>query len=327
MNNNCTDEQGNYPIPANEVVEQITSEECENLSNNTGLDGSEVSNCSDLTRMICDIKQEVDYLANQSIMSVAANEDSKCQPSLEPTVHSMMSRILRFSQAVECILCSYDPYIVKILTSGKYPQILMGSLDNNGYPVWVNPDTTPTENSEKPVTSGGIYQAVQDAILSVWHLWEEQPEFNYFAQTLNSSGDSHNLIAQSTDTHPSNGDRALVANDGTHGTSLYIYTNGEWLFEKELTKESDNLTNFATTHITSGYYKDKGVYYFDGTWQVLDADLSEVEKKLELLEQMVGKAVTSNDLNNYIITTRPTLAQANSVACNSDRDTIVLITG
>lgn len=325
--NSCLDENGNYQRPANEVVSQIDANECDNLGSNKGLDGTSDNNCSDLQSMICDMKQEVDIVASQKIMQIAANEVSKCKANDDPTLASMWSRILRFSQAITCILCNYDPYLPNLLMNGKYPQILMGSGDGSGYPKWVTPDTIPEEGSSNPVTSGGIYKAINDAILSVWRLWKEQPEFDYFAQTYDSSTDSHNLLAQSTATPPVNGDTALVAS-GTQGTSLlYTYTNGNWVFTRVLDNATDNLTNFATTHINKGFYEEKGIYYFEGTWQVLDADLTDLENKINDLQDLIKSAVISSSEEGYIMTTAPTYADAQNVVCDQNKATVVLITG
>lgn len=325
---NCPDENGNYPHESNEVVPQITAAECENLKTATGLDGTKRNNCEDMSDMLCDIKQDVEWLASQRIATIAANEASKCAPSSDPTLASMMSRILRYSQAVACVMCSYDPFIATILKSGRYPQILMGSVSNNGYPTWVNPDEVVTPDSVRPVTSAGIYKAIEDAILSVWHLWAEHPQFDYFAQTLDDPDDAYNLKSQMNKYPAVNGQTALVAS-GTQGTTLlYTYTGGNWTFTRVLNQPADNLTNFATTHINQGAYATNGVYYFDGTWQVMDADIGTLEARVEVLEKIFREAITSGDEGiGYIITTRPTLGTANAVECNPEKDTIVLITG
>ena len=325
--NPCTDEQGKYRYEPNYVVPEISTTQCENLQNNVGLNGDATNNCGDIQSLVCDIKQEVDILASNKIMVVAPNDTSKCQDDNDPTLASMWSRILRFAQAVTCMLCTYDPRLATLLTSGKYPQILMGNSDGTGFPRWVTPDSKPQEGSEKTVTSAGIYQAIQDAILSVWHLWQEQPEFDYFAQSLNDPNDPHNLQSQMTATPATNGDTALVAS-GTEGTSLlYTYNNGTWEFTRVLDNATDNLTNFATTHINKGFYATKGVYYFDGTWQVMDADISDIEEQINELLQLFRQSVISGGDDEYILTTAPTLTQAQAVSCDPDKSTIVLITG
>lgn len=328
MNNSCVDpETGLYPRPADEVVDEITETECDNLQSYIGLDGLQKNNCDDLSSLICDIKQEVDAINVKDAIDIAANDASKCADDGLPTLASMFSRVLRYAQAATCVLCAYDPRVATILKTGRYPQILFGSIQEGGYPQWMSPEEYPKENSTLPVTSGGIYKAIQDAILAVWHLWEEQPEFTYFAQTLNDPDDPNNLEAQMAKDPASNGDTALVASGDGKTSLLYTYTDGQWVFTRELTAEDDNLTNFATTHIVKGYYATNGVYYFDGTWQVLDADLSGIQDKIEEIEKALEGAVASGDDNQYLLTTRPTLAEAQAVTCTEDKTTIVLVTG
>lgn len=329
----CRDINGEWPHLANQVMPELTDSERQNLRINKGLSGTANENCPDLEAMICDIKQEVEAIANQRSMVIAANDTSKCNPDTDPTHASMWSRLLRYTDAVTQILCAYDPFIATLLKSGRFPQILMGAVQEGGYPQWISPDTYPTENSKKPVTSGGVYQAVKDALLGVWHVWEQYPEFDYFAQSLNSSTDANNLAVQSAKTVPTEGDTALVRYDGTNYNVLYTYTGGSWTKTKTLTG-ADGLTNFATTHINKGYYGSNAVYYFDeggsngSTWQVMDTDLGELEKKVEELQKIFEQSVLSQASGEkFVLTTRATLAQANAVPCTNGRSTIVLITG
>lgn len=326
---------GNLNLRPNDVVSEISSTQCANLGNSTGLDGNQINNCADLTAMVCAVKQCVDAIANQTPIVIAANDASKCQPDTSPTLASFWSRLLRCMQAMSCVVCQYDPFINTILKSGKYPQILMGAVQSDangqGYPQWVSPDSTPTEGSSRPVTSSGVAQAVSEAILSVWHLWEEHPEFTYFAQTLNDESNTQNLEAQSNTLMPTNGDTALVGYDGTDQNVLYTYTDGAWMKTKVLTS-GDGLTNFAVTHITKGYYADKGVYYFhDGTndtWQVMDVELGDIESRIQALEAIYANAVVSADTDKkYIMTTVADAAAADNVSCTPGKETIVLITG
>lgn len=322
---------GQYTRPANQIVDQITSDECANVKANTGLDGNQKDNCDDLAAMVCDIKQGVDWLSSERALVLAPNEASKCDTSEDPTLASMMSRILRFAQTASCILCAYDPYVATILKSGKYPQILMGAVQEGGYPQWVNPDDLPTLDSKNPVTSEGVQLAIKQALLGVFHPWEEHPQFTFFAQSLSGSDDPYNLDEQSKTTAPAEGDTALIANDGTHENALYTYTGGKWVFTKELDAD-DGLTNLAVTNIVKGYYETKDVYYFldgtTGTWQVMDADLSELQERVTQLEKIFENSVLGQgEDEQYVITTRPNLTDANAVDCTDDRTTLIFITG
>lgn len=327
----CTDENGVFPQQANVVMPEITETECNNIKANSGLDGQQKDNKADMAKMVCDIKQEVEAIATNAILNISANEVSKCQEDTNPTLASFWSRVLRYSQAVACILCAYDPFIATILKSGRYPQVLMGAVTAGGYPQWVTPDTVPTENSSKPITSGGIVDYVKEQLLGVWHLWEQQPEFTYFAQTLNGEADYQNLTVQSEATPPSLGDTALVANDGTDQSVLYTYNASGWTKDKVFTS-ADGLTNFAVTHILKGFYANNGVYYFhdgdEATWQVMDADMTELERKAAILENMFSRAILGReDTDAFVLTTRDTVAAAQAVPCTEGRTTLVFVTG
>lgn len=344
MNNDCRNENGEWPRRASEVVPYLTDTERKNLRANSGLDGQQKENCPDLEAMICDIRQEVDAIANQSSMVIAANEASKCGDGDGPTHAAMWSRILRYADSATQVMCAYDPFISTLLKAGRYPQILMGSVSEGdlgtdgcckkvGYPQWVSPDEYPTEGSLKPVTSEGVYEAVRDALLGVWHIWEEYPEFDYFAQSINDANDFYNLNSQTTANPPTNGDTALIRFDGTDYNVLYTYNNGSWTKTKVLSAD-DGLTNFATTHINKGQYKSNAVYYFNeggtagSTWQVMDTDLGDLEKKVEELQKIFERSVlTQGSGEQYVITTRSNLTQANAVPCTNGKSTIVLITG
>lgn len=324
----CLDENGEWPQKADEVMPDITDVECQNFGAFTGLDGNQKSNCDDLTALVCAIKQECDAINISRAIVIAANDASKCQDDDLPTLASMWSRILRYVQATTCMLCEYDPRLATILKTGRYPQILMGSQQAGGYPQWVMPEDYAYENSEKPVSSAGVYKTINDALLSAWHYWEEQPEFDYFAQTLDDPDDIRNLEGQMADWPASLGDTALVATQDGKTSLLYEFQNGKWVFVRQLTEEDDHLINFAVTHINKGYYQTKGVYYFDETWQVMDADLGELEQRVDELEKKFQDSILSRDEETeYMIMTRPSKASAEAVACTSGKESIILITG
>lgn len=334
-----------------DVVPEITDEQCQNIKDNHGIYGTADENCDDLQgELLCDMRQEIEYLLNMGVGNIFANDDSKCkEDDPSPTLASMWSRIYRFAQAVTCILCAYDPFINTLLKSGRFPQILMGAQTEDdgqmdgcckkvGYPTWVTPDDYPYADSRRPVTSDGVYRAIQDAILSVWHKWVEWPEFTYFAQTLNDPDDPYSLQEQIKKWPPKPGDTVLIAKDGGTDTLLYKYRDDndptgdvtvDWHFEGAIKDmPGNNLTNFAVTHILNGYYEDKGVYYFDGTWQVMDADLGELESRVDELERIFEHSVLSQDnTTQYVMATRPDLTSAKAVPCTNGKETLVFITG
>lgn len=310
-------------VKPNLVVENITDEECESLKKNTGADPAEgKTNCEFFNdELIPLLRQEVNAILKGSDINIYANDESKCADDELPTHASMWSRILRYSQALTCILCAYDPFLATLLKSGRYPQILMAA-EGSEYPVWQTPDNTPRKGSQIPVTSGGVYQAIQDAILSVWHIWEDHPELQYYFDT---AAELNALTGMS------DGDLALVANgpDGKNEILSYNAAAGMWVEEDTA---GIDLANFTVTHFTKGYWAGKELYYMkSGTtpvWSLMDANLKDLEDRVKAAEDNLKLAVKPYDgTTEYLLTTRASLSAANSVAAVSGKTTIVLITG
>lgn len=324
-------------LPA-DIMAAITEEQCQNLKNNTGIYGDAENNCEDFQGLLCDIRQDLEaVLVNQSI-TIFANDFSKCSDTDEnPTLASMWSRIYRFAQAVTCVFCAYDPFMSVLLKSGRYPQVLMGSPTQTmtdkemgcskvGYPVWVTPDDYPTKGSYRPITSDAVYKAIYDAILSVWHLWEEWPEFAYYADGLTTGEyplDSYTDMDEY--------DYALVKYDGTDYNVIYQWYDDDW--QKKEVLGTGTLPNFTVTNIKKGYWAGKEIYYFEEngspTWNLMDANLTELEQRVAVVEQIYERAVLSetSDTSRYLITTRATYSQAMAVPVTSGKVTLTFITG
>lgn len=302
-------------------VDAITSTECASLKSNTGIDASEnLTNCEAIAAEILPlIKQELDAIATGN-KTIFANEDSKCKDGdPNPTLASMLSRIYRMAQALSCAICTYDPQLVTRLKTGRATQVLWGQGQGN-LPLWRTPDDVPTENSTNLALSGGVFEAIHNALLGTFHLWEDHEEFDFYAST------PADLNAQ---TGATNDDDALVL-AGAGGTNqIYTYDGSSWTAGDVLGRPE----NFATTHILKGTWTDKEIYFFynsetsTSTWNVLDAGLGEVQAQIDALSRMVANSLQSGDNNEYLLTTRSTLAQANAVAPTAGKTTIVLITG
>ena len=311
-------------VQPNLVVENITDEECQSLQNNTGADPDQgKDNCEFFNdELIPLLQQELNAILHGSDITIYANDESKCADDNLPTHASMWSRILRYSQALTCILCAYDPFLAQILKSGRYPQVLMAA-ENSEYPVWQTPDSTPRKGSDIPVPSGGVYQAIQDAILSVWHIWEDHPEFDYYFDTYAE------LEAL---TGMEDSDTALVAKGDDDKINVYYSYNDAaqvWVEEEEV---GVDLANFTVTHFNKGYWADKELYYMNSggepIWSLMDANLRVIEDRVAAAERELAIAVQAHDqTTKYLLTTRATLAEANAVEATEGKSTIVLVTG
>ena len=314
---------------ANEINEVLDTE-CDNLADNTGTSGQDDSNCDVLNNELIPAIQQVYYQIKNGMMNIYANEDSKCEDDNSPTIASILSRLLRFDEAVSCILCTYDPRLIAYLKSGTYPQVLMGGGTSSTYPVWQNPSTSPTTGSSLPITSGAVYTAIQNAVLSVFHkatddaAWVAaggQFTYDYYAEVPAA------LIYQDM-TEVETNDIAMIKN-GADGTNQeYVYDGTTW----EPMDVIGEPSNFAVIEIEKGYFKDDEIYWMKDTagnitWNIMDISVTELENRVTALETIYGDAVLSYDSTNYLFGVADTYAQAQAVPSTAGKTTITLVMG
>lgn len=325
------------------LANEITKEECNNLQVGMGTTGAKnMANCetfqTDLLPALAQVYQSIQH----GDIVIAANEDSKCSDGNElPTIASILSRILRFSQAVGCVLCTYDPVLINILKSGHYPQVLMGQ-SGSVYPIWREPSQEPTPNSKLPITSGGVWEAIQQAIMSVFHEATDDRQwvanggkltYDFFSKDVAGlanicEGYWGSDETPSTDPCPAEGDTCLVQSGANGLNQEYLYEDGKWV-PLDVMKAPNN---YAVIHINKGAYRDEELYWLDvngvQTWNQMDVSDASLRKRLEALEEIYKEAVLPvNPNTQYMLTTAATLGAAKAVPCTEGKNTIVLITG
>lgn len=282
----------NFVLPDSDaIVDPISNSECSSLGNNTGLDLNDgETTCQALQQRLVPLIAQIVGDISTGVMTIYANDDSKCDDNDDPTLASMMSRIYRVSQAFACILCQYDPTLSNMLMAGSYPQVLMGKQNQNGYPGWVTPDSAPTSGSNNLVTSGGVYTAIQNAILSVWHMWK-------LPAAQGSTTGNYQYLVNSASALPTtgntNGDWSIVYNPTSHTVTTYKWNGSSWVSTK--TFAASAMVDFSVIHVEKGEWEDKGLYWFDTGWNLLDADLGEVEARMDALEAEMVHAVQAVD--------------------------------
>lgn len=315
---------------AYEIGESVP-DECTNLKNDSGTSGEDEHNCSvltdDLIAALVDVYREVKDGSRQ----IYANDDSKCEESTDPTLASILSRILRFDQAVACILCTYDPKLIAYLKSGTYPQVLMGGGSNSVYPVWQNPSTSPTANSQLPITSDGVFRAIQEAILSVFHKITEDPawversgsySYAYYADTYDD------LLSQDL-SEKQKDDKALILNGESGYNQEYVWDGSQW----EALDYMGEPSNFGVIEVRKGSYTDKELYFLhdaagEATWNLMDFFTASLEQRISNLESIYSIAVMPSDgTTKYLLKTTNTYASASATAATAGKTTIVLVTG
>lgn len=320
---------------AREINEQV-AEECDNLADATGTTGHDEGNCDVFNNDLLPAIQQVYYQIKNGMMNIYANEDSKCDEDNAPTLASILSRLLRFDEAVACILCTYDPQLIAYLKSGTYPQILMGGGSGSKYPVWQNPSTQPSANSVLPITSGAVYDAIQDAKDSVFHKATDDSSwtsagggftYEYYADTLAElEGQYDESSAESDAELPEEGDVAMILNGEDGVNQEYKYMEGEWVGLDVIGEPN----NFAVIEIEKGAYADEEIYYLHDSadnvsWNILDFNLTSLERRVTALEEEFSTAVYSYDATEYLFNVVPTLAQAQAVTPVAGKTTVTLV--
>lgn len=325
------------------LAKEISKEECNALQNGKGTAGVEDdANCDAFQNDLIPALFQVYQSIQRGDIVIAANEDSKCSDGSDlPTIASILSRILRFSQAVACVLCTYDPVLINILKSGEYPQVLMGQTGSK-YPIWRDPSEKPTAGSKLPITSGGVWEAIQQAVMSVFHEATDDREwvknggkldYDFFSKDVAGLADICEGYwgsdeTPSTDPCPAEGDTCLVQNGANGLNQEYVYEDGEWV-PMDVVKAP---SNYAVIHINKGMYRDEELYWLDvngeQSWNQMDVSDASLRKRLEALEEIYAQAVLPVDPDTqYMLTTAATLGAAKAVPCTEGKNTIVLITG
>ena len=206
----------------------------------------------------------------------------------------------------------------------------MGGGTSSTYPIWQNPSTTPTANSNLPITSGGVYNAIQSALLSVFHKATDDPKwvenggdftYAYYADTLA-------LLNDQDLTELETNDIALikVGDDGTN--QEYEWNGTSW----DALDVCDEPSNFSIIEVEKGDFKDKELYWMKDTsgnisWNLMDLDIMSVEQRVAALEAIYNKAVMSVDSTEYLLGTASTYAAAAATPATSGKTTIVLVIG
>jgi hypothetical protein len=322
---------------AREINEQVAGE-CDNLADAKGTSGYDDGNCDVFDNDLIPAIQQVYYQIKNGMKNIYANEDSKCDEDNEPTLASILSRLLRFDEAVACILCTYDPQLIAYLKSGTYPQVLMGGGSGSKYPVWQNPSTQPSANSVLPITSDAVYKAIRDAIDSVFHKATDDSSwasagggftYQYYADTPEELYEQYDESSvESDEPIPEEGDLAMVLGGEDGVNQEYKYIEGEWV-GLDIIGEPNN---FAVIEIEKGTYGDEELYYLHDSagnisWNILDFNLTGLEDRVAALEEVYQTAVLSYDTTEYLFGVKATLVEAQAVTPTPGKTTVTLVIG
>lgn len=216
---------------------------------------------SNLAELICEewnaIKEDEREIYTNDEHKLACDGDPE-----DPTLFSMLSRIYRFYTAINCLICSGLNDDFNVYKQGGAGKVFIGSK-------WVAPAKNFNDKDTNPlVTGGAIYDKLQEAI---------QPLYKYFK--------TYDYLASSIDHLASSKDVFIKGDVALAKTVEYTYDGKDWVKGKtQILHDFDMVhVNKATTYSAYGGLKTtagSGWYWYGGTWNQLDASISEAYDNL-----------------------------------------------
>lgn len=235
----------------------------------------EIRICEDLDYLSELICQAVTSLYNGRI-KVFSNPytKSQCDPNNPiPTNLTLWSRALRMFHAMLCLTCDMG---YEKIGSGKSIQYLAGEKG------WTDFGTNIEEDEGKEWRlpfSGTVWQYIKDKMHEVWHY---HGEVDYLVNTLGDLSDKAF----------NNATRVIIASE----SKIYKKSGNRWVIDTTETPD-----NFAVYHIKYASETDFGevlagsaYYYFEGTWNNLDADIRELDARMKVMER-AGKVLKQDN--------------------------------
>lgn len=234
-------------------------------------------NCDNFNYLVDLICQAVKPLYNGN-KTIYANPATKelCDPYSEnPTLATLWSRILRFDSAAACLMCDMLELIK--LKNGNYDQYYVGDTG------WTQVAYEIVQENELLASSGAVADYIAEKMHEVWHY---HSDIDYLVGTL----------AEAPTTGLTVGTDIIVTSE----SKRYVWTGTAWREDTDF-----EVDNFAVFHVNyasdTSFGKVKAghaYYYFEGTWNNLDADTRELEARCKVLEdaKLVFPQSTTEDL-------------------------------
>lgn len=223
-------------------------------------DNCTCANMQYLVDLICQAVKPL-YKGNKTIY---ANPTTKelCDPySKNPTFATLWSRLLRFDHAAVCVMC--DMLALMKVKGGKANQYYVGEIG------WVDLATEIVEGVVDLPTSKAVKDYLAEKIHEVWHFHSSVDYLTGTVAELPTTGLTTGMTAIETST-----------------SHQYKWNGSAWL--QDTTFEVDD---FAVFHVNEsldssyGYVQaGEAYYYFEGSWNNLDADTQDLERRVTFLE-------------------------------------------
>lgn len=236
-------------------------------------DNCTCANMQYLVDLICQAVKPL-YKGNKTIY---ANPTTKelCDPySKNPTFATLWSRLLRFDHAAVCVMC--DMLALMKMKGGKENQYYTGELG------WVDLATEIVEGMVEIPSSKTVKDYIAEKIHEVWHFHSTVTYLTGTVGELPTTGLTTGMTAIEAST-----------------SHLYKWNGSQWLQDSTF-----QVDDFAVFHIQKelnssfGYVKaHSAYYYFEGSWNNLDADTRDLERRATFLENalIVDKQSVNED--------------------------------
>lgn len=224
-----------------------------------------------------------DYLAKLICQAVIKLYDGKktiyindctkerCDPDSEdPTLLTLWSRFLRFAHAVHCLACEGGS---GQFIGAKPNQYFVGEIGwQDMLDTVVSPDN---DDSWRLVESGAIKDYIDKKLHEVWHY---HGAVDYILDDLNNVPTDAKIVINLAD------------------NKVYEKVGGEWVVATSIEQPDD----FAVYHInkastTTKYGKvraESAYYYFEGSWNLLDGNIADIEAAIDYLWEHRNSFIT-----------------------------------
>ena len=226
--------------------------------------------CADVNNCVCD---NLNYMTELICQELNAIEDGRkeiyancqakelCDPYSEtPTFASILSRIVRYSQMVACLLCSMND--LSVFRSGQTNQVYTATTPGS-FGNWVDLSEEPIEGDDNLISSSAVKTAINQFLQSVLR---PIGTYGFYAEDLTDLNSQSSTAVS--------GDTAVIGDD------YYTYNGSSWSRTGGVT----DLQNFGLIVILKGTWAGHEFYYWDDKWNLLDPDLSAITARIEALE-------------------------------------------
>lgn len=222
-----------------------------------------------LNELICQSAKAI-YTGNKTIHANPATAEI-CDPYSEnPTHLTLWSRVLRFFQAMNCVVCEMRDGGLKSAKPNQYYAAEIGWVD-------MLAEVVPTSDSEswRLVMSKAVQAYIDSKLHEVWHY---QGTVDIILDSVDQADASEieSFICLNDDkVYAKSGNSFVVAADSLQPEDFAVY----------------HIRKASTTRELGQIKAESGWYYFGGVWQNLDGESGELEGRIEEVASLQDELV------------------------------------